>query len=1066
MDLKLGLDIGVASVGWGIIDETYRVIDSGVRLFSERTAADNEDRRTMRGQRRRLRRKKHRLMRMATCLCHVLEIDCPTPTGNIYEIRCRGLREKLSSEELYLAIMHLTKYRGTHFLTADDFAETDASGKTASELLEKLDGQEYVCEIQYAQLQKAGKIRGTEKNHFRNKDYLRELQKLLAVQRGYEPLLTQKACEEIEKIYQSKHEYYEGPGSEKSPTPYGCWRYDEDGNVEHVNLIDIMRGHCTYFPEEKRIAHEAYTACLFNLLNDLNNIKIDGEKITPEQKAALLTDYIDKGKNINKTAIKKVTGYTTGISGCRVDKKDNPIFTEFKGYQAILKAYDAAGVSRDEIAGNREKVDAIAEILTKEKNVDVRQACLREAGFVGGIEDELKKLAGFTQYHALSKRAMELILDDLRDTTENQMQLFHEIGLSGKKDEMLKGTKIHLDTSDWIVSPVTLRAVNETVKVINAARTLVQKQYHTDFAEIVIEMPRDKNGDEQKKRIKELQKNNEKRYKEICAMVDGRKLPGKLYNVLRLLMEQDFKSAYSGKEITIANLLNGTVQMEIDHIIPLSLSFDDSLANKVAVLRQENQDKGQMTPMQYFSSGKATAISKQEFKKNVLANTHYTNRKKANLLYEGELSKDLMGFVGRNLSDTRYASRKVLNVLQAYFRVNELSTKVKVVNGAFTSLFRKRAKLSKNRAETFAHHAQDALIIAGLSNISLIKTLGNLLTKDFTMMDDKSDIVIEDGRVINRRTGEVITDDDFDRKAVNYVRFIKEVEKRPQKYSFKVDRKPNRGLYDQQIKATRTIINEKGKEEIDIVTKYKDIYGTGLNKNGEKLAALIRTKPEKLLMYRHDPQTFAIFKEIVENYSDQNGNPFAAYYAEYGPIHKYAKHGNGPVITDVKYLQKQLGNHRVNHNLTGENKSVYLGVKTLRADIYQHDGKYLLISVPYDMLDCMSGGYRINEERYAVEKTRKKINLVDPFCFSLYKGEMLSYRKDGEEQYWIYSSIADGDKNKIETKFIDKPSPGSTQGKRLVTIGAKLSDLTKYHVDILGNRYPVKHERFVSTIDL
>ena len=35
MELKLGLDIGVASVGWGIIDENYNVIDSGVRLFQK-----------------------------------------------------------------------------------------------------------------------------------------------------------------------------------------------------------------------------------------------------------------------------------------------------------------------------------------------------------------------------------------------------------------------------------------------------------------------------------------------------------------------------------------------------------------------------------------------------------------------------------------------------------------------------------------------------------------------------------------------------------------------------------------------------------------------------------------------------------------------------------------------------------------------------------------------------------------------------------------------------------------------------------------------------------------------
>lgn len=54
--LKLGLDIGVASVGWGIIDDNYNIIDCGVRLFSENSAEGNSTRRTMRSGRRRLRR--------------------------------------------------------------------------------------------------------------------------------------------------------------------------------------------------------------------------------------------------------------------------------------------------------------------------------------------------------------------------------------------------------------------------------------------------------------------------------------------------------------------------------------------------------------------------------------------------------------------------------------------------------------------------------------------------------------------------------------------------------------------------------------------------------------------------------------------------------------------------------------------------------------------------------------------------------------------------------------------------------------------------------------------------
>ena len=63
--LVLGIDIGITSVGWGIIDiETNDIVDAGVRIFSEGTAANNLERRTKRGSRRLIRRKQLRLLDM------------------------------------------------------------------------------------------------------------------------------------------------------------------------------------------------------------------------------------------------------------------------------------------------------------------------------------------------------------------------------------------------------------------------------------------------------------------------------------------------------------------------------------------------------------------------------------------------------------------------------------------------------------------------------------------------------------------------------------------------------------------------------------------------------------------------------------------------------------------------------------------------------------------------------------------------------------------------------------------------------------------------------------------
>lgn len=1063
MELKLGLDIGIASVGWGIIDDNYEVKDSGVRLFDEAKAEDNETRRAMRGQRRRMRRKKYRLLRMGQYLSTVFNIDYPEPAGNIYEIRCRGLKEAIRTEELYSAIMNLTKFRGTHFLTAEDFQKND-SGEKLSEVLAELDDKEYVCEIQYRYFQEHGKIRATEQNHFRNKDYKRELEKLLQVQADYHKELNDEVCAEIERIYSFKREYYDGPGSENSPTPYGCWRYNDKGEKIHVNLIDEMRGRCTYFSDEKRIAKQSYTACLFNLLNDLNNLTADGRKLTFEEKKKLITEFVDAGKNLTESKIKQALKLQEGISGYRMDSKGNAVFTQFDGYHAILNVYKKLKIDNSAIKGNRALADEIAEILTKEKDIEKAQNDLLALGLQEAVAAELVKLPKFTQYHSLSQRAMEAILDDLWHTSKNQMQLFAEAGMKPEKNSVAKGKDIKIDMSDWIVSPVTLRAVNETIKVVNAARELVRKKYGQEFAEIIVEMPRDKNNEEQKKRIKKAQKLHEAQRKEIKELTKGRRINGKMFLLLKLLQEQGWKCAYSGKSIGVSDVLKGTVHLEVDHIIPISVSFDDSLANKVAVLREENQAKGQRTPYQYFHSGKAK-ISWQEYKANVLGDDKkYSKKKKANLLYEGDLNKDLLGFVGRNLSDTRYASRKVLNTLQEYFRINEIATKVKVVNGAFTHQFRKRAKLSKNREETYAHHAQDALIVAGLSNVSIMHVLGDILTKDIAAMDNKSDLLFEDGKLMNKATGEVLSEDDFSEKTSKYIRFIKQIETKPQKYSHKVDRKPNRQLYDQQVKGTRVKQNEKGEAEVMLVTKYKNIYSTANGNSGEKLAVKIRGKkdkkpsPETLLMYQHDYKTFELFKKIVESYPEEK-NPFAAYKAEHGVIRKYSKHGNGPAIYDVKYIDGKVGNHRVNKKIAGDNISVYKQIKTLRADVYWQEGKYSIVDVPYDMLDCMPNSYVINEEKYDAAKKKKKLTDQADFCFSLYRGERFSYEdKAGNNYSLIYIGVNNGEANTIEAEPIDRPAI-----KRLrPTIGVKISHMMKYHVDVLGNEYPVAKEKFVT----
>ena len=63
--LVLGLDIGIASVGVGIIEaETGKVIHASSRIFPAANSDNNGERRDFRGGRRLTRRKKHRVKRV------------------------------------------------------------------------------------------------------------------------------------------------------------------------------------------------------------------------------------------------------------------------------------------------------------------------------------------------------------------------------------------------------------------------------------------------------------------------------------------------------------------------------------------------------------------------------------------------------------------------------------------------------------------------------------------------------------------------------------------------------------------------------------------------------------------------------------------------------------------------------------------------------------------------------------------------------------------------------------------------------------------------------------------
>lgn len=1048
----LGLDLGITSVGYGIIEEdSYEIVKYGVRMFEENTADGNVNRRGFRGSRRLKARKRNRINAIKYLLLNngiINSIDFPT-YENIYELRVKGLTEKLSNIELANVLVNICKRRGSSLDVAIDEEDTenlDSASALSYNTNQLAKSGLYICEYVLQKINSGDKIRN-HTNVFRTEDYEKELRKILSNQE-----LSNELSERIVEIVTRRRSFAEGPGSYKFPTKYGSYREEVvDGKVEikHVNLIDEMKGKCSVFKTEPRIAKCTYKACLFNLLNDLNNIKIDDKlHLTKEQKEGIINKFINpKGKITVAQLIKYIGVSEERLSGFRIDAKGKKLITTFDGYSKLLP------ILPEEILEDKDSIDEIIEILTKTLVLNERKLEINNLE-LGLTDDEIEKLANLTRingYHSLSKKAMDIIIPEMFETEKNQMQIIKENSL-GDSFISTKGPNIIFDDTA-ILSPVTKRVHMQALRVVNELR----KEYG-EFSAIVIETTRYKNSAEEKKAIQEHNARNEqekKKTEELLLEID--KNPDK-YNTmtklkLRLYKEQEGKTIYAGLPIDLERLLNDPTAYQIEHIIPYAVSFDNSLKNKALASARENEEKGKRTPWQYFATGLIPEIGGQikswsEYE-SFVNNLKISKDKKKNLLNQDDVTKfeNMEEFIARNLNDTSYAIRTVMNTMKRYFKANEINTNVFTVKGKFTNDFRNRVGLKKDR-DQYIHHAIDALIIAGSKNQKVFNNAYKLTNQDnVSYIND---------------TGEIFdySSDPFDDpRFLQFISSLKQIEGKPEDFSYKVDKKTNRSFADQTIYSTRNIEGEDW-----VVKKYKDIYGP----DGEKLKKLFAEgKANNLLMAKNDEKTFDLLKKIYESYKNEK-NPFLKYKEEFGPIRKYSKDGNGPEISQIKYLSNKLNEHLdISHKYDLDNskkKVVLLQNSPYRTDIYRtKEGVYKMLTIRRYHITQQEGKNVINSEVYEQLKINKKISNQDTFMFSLNKNDVINFitKKDVKDnysstdinRYFRFVGTNSDSTNVIEVKSLIK----NTERIKL-TIGKDVLKLEKYNVSPIGKKSKVIKE--------
>jgi CRISPR-associated endonuclease Csn1 len=162
----------------------------------------------------------------------------------------------------------------------------------------------------------------------------------------------------------------------------------------------------------------------------------------------------------------------------------------------------------------------------------------------------------------------------------------------------------------------------------------------------------------------------------------------------KLWLEQGYISPYTGKLIPLSDLF--TTKYQIEHIIPQSRLFDDSLSNKVICESEVNDLKGNNTALEFIlknegrivllNGGKTVKIFTKEAYNQHITSYYIKNKSKQRRLLTEEIPEK---FIDRQLNDTKYISKIVKNLLSKIVREEDeqevTSKHIVSLNGAITS---------------------------------------------------------------------------------------------------------------------------------------------------------------------------------------------------------------------------------------------------------------------------------------------------------------------------------------------------------------------------------------------
>ena len=568
---------------------------------------------------------------------------------------------------------------------------------------------------------------------------LAELKEILEKSEGYLPWLEKKdedglsAEDKIISIMKFRIPYYVGPLADPSKNRNAWLARKESGRILPWNFekkVDVgesaerfimrMTNKCTYLPEEDVIPKQSLLYQNFMVLNEINNLKINSEDISVEQKQTIYYKLFRKG-NVTQKKIKNLA-----ITEGWVQKGDDLILSGIDDtIKASLSSYIAFAPYLESGKLNQNEVEDIIRWLTLfSDGGDIAKRKI-ESTFSGKLsKDDIKAISRmkFSGWGNLSKKFLtgidaidpetgeyKNIIRLLWDTNYNLMEILHnpECGIL----EQL-GNKEPIDSlnysilGDLRISPKVKRQIWQALRITKEIEHIMGHKPEKVFIEVArYEGEKGKRTKTRKDQLLEkIKKAKDPDDNEILKSLESEDASmitkrDRLY----LYYTQLGKCMYSEEDIDLDDLLGKCNKYDIDHIYPYSKSNDDSLTNKVIVKSELNREKSNDFPIKEDIRIKMNKFWKKLLEKELISSEKYHRLTRSTTLSD----EDLKGFINRQIVETSQSTKALAEILKRYFGEE---TKIVYSKAGNVSDFRKDFDLPKSRIINHLHHAKDAYL--------------------------------------------------------------------------------------------------------------------------------------------------------------------------------------------------------------------------------------------------------------------------------------------------------------------------------------------------------------------